>query len=31
LCIGWINEYMWLGGLEYVNYMTWNVAWAPTP
>jgi hypothetical protein len=20
---------MWLGGLEYVNYMTWNVAWAP--
>jgi hypothetical protein len=19
-----------LGGLEYVNYMTWSVAWAPT-
>jgi hypothetical protein len=20
-----------LRGLGYVNYMTWNVAWAPTP
>jgi hypothetical protein len=30
LCIGLINEYMWLGRLGYVNYMTWNVAWAPT-